>query len=484
MLNVLLLVILFAFAAGCSVGPDYHRPTAIPGSPVPEKFGDVSITNAVQWKVAEPSAWLPRSGWWLIYNDAELNRLETLAATNNQQVAAAVANFDQARAAVTSARSSFYPQISADPSYARQRTSANQSPTANLLGGTGRTYNQFVAPLDASWEIDIWGRIRRQSQSASAQLAVSADDLESARLTVQAEVASDYFNLRTLDDQSALLTRAADAYQHALKLTQDRKRAGVADEQDVAEAEAQFRSARAQIQATDLQRAQTRHALAVLCGQPATTFALTPNTMEQTNLPAIPIAVPSEWLEHRPDVSAAERQMAAANAQIGVATAAFYPRVMLTGSAGYESISASSLFDWPSHLWAVGPSITFPLFTGGQNVAQLRSAQAAYNGAVANYRQTVLAAFQDVEDQLAGETYLAGQLDETTAAYESAKRALDIVTQRYKAGVEVYLDVITSQTTELAQEESVNQLRGQRLANSVSLIKALGAGWTGQPSKP
>jgi NodT family efflux transporter outer membrane factor (OMF) lipoprotein len=278
-----------------------------------------------------------------------------------------------------------------------------------------------------------------------------------------------------------LLSQTAVAYQHALELTQNRHKAGIASELDVAQAETQLNSAKGQIPAVDLQRAQLRHALAALCGQPATTFTLTQNTMASRNLPVIPLSVPSEWLESRPDISAAERTVAAANTDIGVAKAAFYPRVLLNGSGGFQSISASDLFTWPSHLWAIGPTLQLPIFTSGRNRAQLASARAAYDGAVATYRQTVLAAFQDVEDQLAAQSLLAQQLNAENAALASAQRTLDISNNRYKAGVEQYLDVITAQTTTLAHEQSVIQLNGQRLAASVSLIKSLGAGWR-QPS--
>ncbi len=464
-----------AFAAGCAVGPDYQRPSALGTNALPAQFGDLAITNLGEWKTAEPAAHLPRGAWWDIYEDAELNHLETLAATNNQQITLALANFDQARAAVKVAQANFFPQISADPSLTRQRTSANVSSGTSALGS--RTYNTFSVPADASWELDFFGRIRRLTESSRAQFAASADDLESLKLTVQAEVAMDYFTLRSLDAQSAFLSDTAVAYQRALDLTQNRRKSGIADEQDVAQAETQLRSAQAQIPAVDLQRAQTRHALAVLCGQAATTFALTPGTLGSTNLAAIPVSAPSEWLEHRPDIAAAERRMAAANASVGVAKAAFYPRVMLNGDAGFQSISASDLFAWPSHVWALGPTLTLPLFTGGANRAQLASAQAAYNGAVATYRQTVLTAFQDVEDQLAAQILLARQLDGETLALAAARRALDIANSRYKSGVEQYLDVLTAQTTELTHEQTVIQLRGQRLAASVSLIKSLGAGW-------
>ena len=459
--------------AGCAVGPDYHRPAALPGTnTVPAKFGDSSITN--EWKTAEPSAQLPRGDWWKIYTDAELDRLETLAASNNQQIALAIANFDQARAAVKVAQANFFPQISANPSATRQRTSANASSGGNNNGS--RTFNTFNVSADASWELDFFGRIRRQTESARAQFGASADDLESLKLSIQAEVAMDYFTLRALDAQSDFLSQTVVAYERALELTKNRRKSGIADGLDVAQAETLLKSTQAQIPAVDLQRAQTRHALAVLCGQAATTFALTPATVGSTNLPAIPISVPSEWLESRPDISAAERRMAAANANVGVAKAAFYPRILLNGSGGFLSISASTLFNSPSQLWAVGPTLQLPLFTGGANRAQLTSAKAAYNGSVATYRQTVLTAFQDVEDQLAAQCLLANQLDEEISALASARHALDIANSRYKAGVEQYLDVIVAQASELAHEQTVIQLRGQRLATSISLIKSLGAG--------
>jgi len=469
-------LLVIALSAGCAVGPDYRRPSAPGANPMPAAFGDTAITNAGDWKTAEPSAHLPRGNWWELYDDSELNRLEGLAATNNQQIAVALANFDQAHAAVSVARADFFPQISSSASATRQRTSANASPTS-AASGTSTTFNMFNVLGDASWELDLWGRIRRQVESARATFIASADDLESAMLSVQAEVAIDYFTLRALDAQSDLLTQTSAAYERALELTQNRHKAGIASDLDVAQAETQLKSAKAQIPAVDLQRAQLRHALAVLCGQAATTFALDPNTVASTNLPAIPVAVPSDWLESRPDISAAERRMAAANANIGVAKAAFYPTVMLNGAGGFESISASDLFTWPSHLWAIGPTLQLPIFTGGRNRAQLASAHAAYDGTVATYRQTVLTAFQDVEDQLAAQRLLAKQLDEETAALASAQRTLDISNNRYKAGVEQYLDVIVAQSVQLSHRQNVVQLNGQKLAASVSLIKAMGAGW-------
>ena len=475
--------LLAVLLSSCAVGPDYHRPIALPADPVPPAFGDTAVTNATAWKLAEPAAHLPRGSWWEMFGDDELNRLETLAATNNQQIALALANFAQARAAVGVARADFFPQISTSPSATRQRTSANTSPNS-AIAGKSTTFDSFKVTADASWELDLWGRVRREVEAARAGFAASADDLESMKLSIQAEVAMNYFTLRSLDAQSALFQKTADAYTRALELTQNRRKGGIATELDVAQAETQLKGAQAQIPAVDLQRAQTRHALAVLCGQLATTFALTPNTVAATNLPAIPVSVPSEWLESRPDIAAAERRMAAANANVGLAKAAFYPKILLNGSGGVESISASTLFDWPSHVWSVGPSLQLPLFNGGRNRAQLASAKAAYDGAIATYRQTVLTAFQDVEDQLAAQHLLARQLAEERAALAAAQRALEISNNRYKAGVEQYLDVITAQTTTLTHQQTVIQLNGQRLANSVSLMKAMGAGWqsTATPS--
>lgn len=472
-----------ALLTGCTVGPDYHRPTALGSAPLPATFGNPAVTNAGDWKTAQPAAQLPRGAWWEVFGDAELNHLETSATTNNQQLAAALANFDQARALARVARADLFPQVSGAASATRQRTSASASPTT-AAAGRSATFDSFNVAGDASWELDLWGRIRRNVEAANASLVASADDLESVKLSLQAELASDYFALQTLGEQAKLLQRTAAAYAQALELTRHRHQSGVASELDVAQAETQLRSARAQIPAVELQQAQLRHALAVLCGQPATAFTLAPTRVAVTNPPAIPVAVPSEWLESRPDIAAAERRMAAANAAIGVATAAFYPRVLLSGSGGFESVSTSTLFTWPAHLWAIGPSLQLPLFTGGRNRAQLAAARAAYDGTLATYRQTVLTAFQDVEDQLATRTLLARELDEERGALAAANRALNISSYRYKSGVEVYLDVITAQTAALAHEQTVIQLNGQRLENSVALIKAMGGGWQSTRTAP
>jgi outer membrane protein, multidrug efflux system len=471
--------------AGCTVGPNYQRPPALGTNAMPAAFAGATASNAGDWKPAQPSAHLPRGSWWEMFGDPELNRLEGLATTNNQQLAAALANFQQARALVNVARADYFPQLSANPSYTRQRSSAGQSRGSASPSSRGVTFNAFSVPLDASWELDLWGRVRREVEGARARLAASADDLESSKLAIQAEVAIDYFTLRSLDAQYQLLEETVVAYRRSLELTRNRRKGGIATELDVSQAETQLATTQAEIPAVQLQRANLLHALAVLCGQAAPAFKLsvTQDALDAARSafdagPGIPVAVPSELLEHRPDIATAERLMAAANADIGLAYAAFYPRVMLNGSAGYLSADANTLFNWNSRAWSFGPSVSLPLFTGGRNRAQLAAARAAYDGAVANYRQTVLSAFQDVEDQLAAQRLLARQLEAETAALKSARRTLDISLTKYKGGVITYLEVAIAQSSSLAHEQTVVQLNAQRLAASVSLIKVLGAGWS------
>jgi outer membrane protein, multidrug efflux system len=461
---------------GCAVGPNYHRPAAFSTNAMPSAFGDTTSTNLGEWKTAQPSAHLPRGAWWEIYGEAELNRLETLATAGNQQLAAALANYEQARALLKAARADFYPQVSTSPSVTRQRTSANQFQRAGGSGG-GTTFNTFSVPLDASWELDLWGRVRRQVEGSQARLAAAADDLETAKLAIQAQVATAYFTLCSLEAQDRLLRRTIVAYQRALDLTQDRRKFGVASELDVAQADTQLKSTAAQLPVVELQRANLRHALATLCGQPATTFKLTATNTALTAGPTVPVSLPSELLEQRPDIAAAERRMAAANADVGVAQGAFYPRVLLNGMAGFQSVDASTLFNWPSHVWAVGPSLQWPLFTGGRTRAQLTSARAGYEAAVANYRQTVLAAFQDVEDQLAAVRLLEKEFEAENAALQAAQRTLEISNDRYKNGITSYLEVTIAQSLALNREQTVVGLGAARMAASVSLVKALGAGW-------
>ena len=466
-----------AVITGCSVGPDYHRPPAVPSQPLPAAFGETgSTSNFPDWKVAQPSADSPRPEWWKVFDRAELNRLESLAATNNQNLAATAAQLEQARALVTVARADFFPQLSAQPSYARQRTSVN-APQNGQAAGAAYTYNTFLAPLDLNWELDLWGRVRRESEGAQARFVAAADDLESARLSVHAEVASDYFMLRSLEAEHGLVADTITAYRRSLELTQNRRQGGIASDLDVSQAETQLRVAEAELPALDLQRETLLHALSTLCGQPATGFQLAPENFATSAIPNLPVKLPSELLERRPDIAAAERRMSAANADVGVAKSAFYPRLFLTGVAGYQSLSASTFFDWPSRLWALGPSFNFPLFTGGRNRAQLAAARAAYDATVANYRETVLTAFQEVENELSAQHLLAAQFRAQSAAVAAARHTLDISNNRYQAGLDTYLDVATAQSVTLSNERIAVQLAGQRLVAEVALIKALGGGW-------
>jgi outer membrane protein, multidrug efflux system len=473
-----------ATIAGCSVGPDYHRPAALKSEPVPSAFTvSTSTNNFGEWKMAEPSAHLPRGAWWQVFGDTELERLESLAGTENQNLAAAAARLEQSRAELGISKADFYPQLSANPELTRQRTSRNAPLVSNKKNGRSHTYTTFVAPVDLSWELDLWGRVRRQVESARANFIASADDLESARLALQAEVAVDYFSLRELDEERRVVADSIETFRRSLELTQNRRKGGIVSDLDVSQAETQLRSTEAELPAIDLQRARILHALATLCGQSPINFqlAIAPLT---NGIPGVPATMPSELLERRPDVAAAERRMASANAQIGVAVSAFYPRVFLTGAAGFQSVGADTLFDWPSRVWSLGPSVTLPIFTGGRNRSQLAGARASFDETVANYRQTVLNAFQEVEDQLAAQQLLATQLDAQSAALAAARHTLEIANNRYKAGVVTYLEVAIAQNAALANERSFIQLEGQRLSAEVGLIKAIGGTWEGNQSEP
>jgi multidrug efflux system outer membrane protein len=423
-------------------------------------------------------AHLPRGAWWSIFADAKLDWLETIANTNNQQLAAAVARFDQAQALVRIARADLLPQVDSAASYTRQRTSFNQ-PQSGRAAGISPTFNTFTAQLAAGWEADVWGRVRRQVEAARANLEASADDLGAVKLALQAEIATDYFTLRALDAEYELLLRTAETFRRSLELTQNRRKGGVATDLDVSQAETQLRSTEANLPSLRLERVRLVHALATLCGQSATGFALGVTDADQSASapPAIPVALPSELLERRPDIAAGERRMAAANAGVGFAQTAFYPRIRFNGLAGLQSVDAATWFDWPSRLWAVGPSIDWQLFTGGRNRAQLAAARAIYLENVAAYRQTVLTAFQEVEDQLAAQQLLQSQLAAETAALGAAHRTAEIANNRYRSGLVTYLEVATAQGAALTLERTVVQLQGETKVATVGLIKALGGTW-------
>lgn len=481
--NALVCFILSALLLGaCKVGPNYHRPSALGTNAVPTLYSETAGTNTNEWKVATPAAQIPRGTWWRLFSDADLDRLELLASANSPQLAGALARFDQARAQITISRAQLFPQIETDPSYNRQRTSVNE-PQNGRPAGIEHTYSTFTLPLQAGWELDLWGRVRRQVEAARAGAQASADDLESTKLTLQAELATDYFTLRALDQEYAVVVRTTQTYQRSLDLTINRRKGGIATDLDVAQAETQLRSAEAELPALRLQRARLLHALAVLCGEPASSFAIAPQPVDQNEPPAIPAGLPSELLERRPDVAASEKRMAAANAQVGVALTAFYPRVRFDGLAGFESVSAANWLDWPSRFWSIGPTLQLPLFTGGQNRAELTLSKAAYEETVANYRQTVVAAFQEVEDQLSAQQQFKAQLAAESSALTAAQRTLEIANNRYRAGLVTYLEVATAQSSALALERTIVQLRGQKLVAAVGLIKSLGGGWQTQAAQ-
>ncbi len=465
------LLVIAMVMSGCTVGPNYQRPEA---TTIPAAYTGVSD----EWKVAVPQAHLPKGNWWEIFGDPELSRLETEATEANQDLKAAYARFNQARAVVDVARSGLFPRLSASFYPIEQHDSENRP----VGGKPGQTYDTFILPFDLSYEFDLWGRVRRTVESATAQVQAVADDVESVRLAIQAEVAADYFTIRALDADKALLLSSIEVYRKSLALVRNRRAGGMVSDLDVAQAETILKTAEAQLPDNALQRARFEHALAVLTGKNASLFRLAERPLALEPL-VVPTDLPSELLERRPDIAAAERRMAAANANIGVATAAFFPTIKLSGQAGFWSgdLSAnrnmSTLLSWPSQFWAVGPSLTLPLFQGGQLTANLRQAKAAYEETVARYRQTVLTAFADVENNLAAEYLLASQYEEVMAASKAARRQLEIANNRYDAGLVTYLEVATAQNTTLGIERSGMRLRGQQLVAAVALIKSLGGGW-------
>ncbi|MEY2428235.1 MAG: outer membrane protein multidrug efflux system [Verrucomicrobiota bacterium] len=473
-------IFLLALIVGCKVGPDYKRPEA---TTVPAAYTgatnvvvtDADATNG--WKIAEPQAQISKGNWWEIFGDAELNGLEDQASAANQQLKVAVARLAEARAQMNVTRAGLFPNISASGSFTRQRSSPNiPSTSTGKAFGSSSTFDDFYVPLSLGYELDFWGRVRRSVESARAQAQASADDLETIKLMLQAEVAVDYFTLRALDAQRAVLNSSVEVFTKSLQLTRNLRAGGAVSDLDVAQALTVLKTTQAQLPAVVLQRTQFEHALALLAGQPASSFHVSEHALSSAT-PLIPSGLPSELLERRPDISAAERRMAAANASVGVAKAAFFPTVQLNGLAGFESLSAGTLFNWSSRLWAVGPSITLPIFEGGRLRAGLQLARATYDEMVATYRQNVLTAFSEVEDNLAAQTLLANQYSAESEALVAARKQLEIVNNQYRDGLITYLEVATAESTALNVEFTATQLRGQQLVAAVTLVKALGGGW-------
>lgn len=463
------LLALFIFISGCAVGPNYVRPEA---TEVPENYQVISS----EWKTATPSANLPKGKWWEVFGDSVLNQLEDNALTANQNLSATAARFEQARAQANVAFSGLFPNIGVGGAATRQHDSENR-PLSNTgkAAGQAYTYNNFAVPFDLNWELDLWGRVRRQVEAVRANVDASADELESVKLEITSEVAADYFTLRALDADKQFLDSTIQVYRKALQLVRNRRAGGLVSDLDVAQAETVLRTAEAQVPDDELQRQKFQDALAVLTGWNASLFHLAEMPLD-TVPPAIPPGIPSELLERRPDVAAAERHMAAANANIGVATAAFFPTISLGTVAGFQSTNSSTLFNAPSGLWAVGASLFQPLFEGGKLKAQLSLAKGAYAETVADYRQSVLSAFADVEDNLAAQRYLADEYRANLSALQSATRQLEIADNQYRAGLVSYLNVSSAQTTALGIQRVVNRLRGARFVAAIALIKSIGGG--------
>jgi NodT family efflux transporter outer membrane factor (OMF) lipoprotein len=463
--------------AGCRVGPDYARPS-VPLAPAFKESLPDNFKGEDGWKAAQPSDAQLKGDWWALFNDAQLNTLEAEIDPANQTLKQSEANFRAARAAIRVNRSAEAPTISTGPSVGAVRDSKNQPyfNTSAANGGEG----DFELPIDLNYEIDLWGRIRRTVTQAREQAQASAADLETSRLSLHAELAIDYFDLRSADAQSRLLNDTVKAYQGALQLTQDRYDGGASPLSDVSQARTQLQTA--QVQATDvaIQRAAFEHAIAVLIGKPPASFTVTPDpiTVAAPTIPAIPGALPSQLLERRPDIASSERNMAAANEQIGIAQAAFYPTLSLSAAAGFAGTSAVNWLTWPSRFFAVGPMLSQTLFDNGRRRAVTDIARAQYDGTIANYRQTTLTAFQQVEDNLNALHNLETEAGQQRDATASAQQSLDLFNTRYEGGVDTYLQVITWQTALLENQRNDIEITRRRFEASVLLVKALGGGWS------
>jgi NodT family efflux transporter outer membrane factor (OMF) lipoprotein len=469
--------------AGCAIGPQYVRPAAdVPTAykegraPGAAPVSPVSTTRQAPpvpgWVSAQPNDAVLRGAWWKVFGDDELDALEDRVDAANQNVQIALAQLRQARATVDVARSSYFPTVVAGATANESLTSAN----VQYRAVAGHTLPDYAIPMGASWEPDLWDRIGHSVESSRENVQASLADLQGVRLGLHAELATDYFNLRGLDAEKDLLDRTLVAYQQALELTNNRFQGAIASQSDVAQAQTQLQTAQVQDIDVGVLRAQYEHAIATLTGQPASTFSL-PVNPQSWSAPRIPAGLPSELLQRRPDIAAAERRMAAANAQIGVAQAAFFPELTLSGSVGLESSRFATLLSGPSLFWALGPQLAVTLFDGGLRRAQVHQAQAQYDAVVATYRETVLAAFQEVEDNLAAVRILQQEAVKQDEATHSADLSLQLAMNRYKTGIVGYLDVVSAQEIDLNNERAQVDLTRRQADASVALIKALGGGW-------
>ena len=458
--------------AGCAVGPKYRTPP-VPAPPAYKEIGD--------WKTAQPSDQNLGGNWWEIFQDPQLNALEAQINVSNQNLKAAVAQYQGARAALRYARADYYPTISTAPSATRQRYSDNRPGSA----ARGITFNDFVVPVDLSYQVNAWGRVSKNVESYREQAQASAADLAVMNLTLHADLAIDYFAARTLDAEEKLLQDTVAQYQQALDLNEERYRGGLASEVEVEQARTILETTQAQLIDVGVARAQYEHAAAVLVGKAPADFSLPPLPLT-TPPPAIPVGIPSELMERRPDIAAAERRVASSNAQVGLAKTAYYPLVNIAASGGFESGSITTLLQGPSALWSVGAAALFTLFDGGRRHALNDEANAAYDSSVASYRQTVLTAFQQVEDNLASLRVLEQEAGVQTTAVKSAQRSLELSNTRYEGGVTSYLEVITAQNAALSDEVTAVNILGRRMASAVFLVEALGGGWdrSSLPQRP
>jgi NodT family efflux transporter outer membrane factor (OMF) lipoprotein len=446
----------------CTVGPKYTKPS-VPAAP---EYSEVD-----GWKQAKPSDALIRGKWWELFGDPQLNALEEQVGPANQSLKVAEANFREARAAIKLNRAGLFPTVNAGAQITQNRVSGN-APT----GLNGYQYANFVLPITVSYDVDFWGRIRRSIAAAREQFQASAADLENAKLELQSDLAVDYFEARSLDLQKRILDDTVVAYDKALQLTRNRYEGGVASKAEVAQAQTQLDTAQAQDIDVGVSRAQFEHAIAVLIGKPAEEFKLPMKPLD-ARPPLVPLSVPSRLLERRPDIASAERQVAAANEQIGIARAAFFPDLMITAEGGLQSGSIVNWFTWPSRFWSVGPQLTQTIFDFGRRRAQLQITEAAYDAQVANYRQIALTAFQEVEDNLAALRILEEESAKQHEATAAAENSLQLSLNRYKGGLVTYLEVITAQSIALTNERTEADILRRRMDASVLLIKALGGGW-------
>ena len=463
--SLLLACAALAALTGCAVGPRYSRPDAT----VPQVYKE----TPPNWKQAQPADQASRGKWWEIFQDAQLNALEEKVSVSNQTLKAAEAQFAQARALVRYNRADLYPTVTAGISAGRTHESENR-PLAPLASST--VVNDLLIPFQVSYEPDVWGRVRRTVEAARANAQASAADLESVRLSLQAELAADYLQLRTLDAEEQLLRHTVASFEKALELTQNRYRGGVSSAVDVAQAQTQLETTRAQAVDLQVQRAQLEHAIAMLTGQPAPSFTMADQPWT-TPPPTVPPGLPSELLERRPDIAGAERRVSAANAQIGVARAAYFPNITLTATGGFESTSISNWLSGPSGFAAAGISAIATIFDVGRRRALNEQAQAGFDQATADYRQTILTAFQEVEDNLAALRILEREAATQNAAVVAAQHSLELSNNRYRGGVSSYLEVTTAQSAALTNQRAEVDILRRRLVASVLLIKALGGGW-------